>query len=267
MATVTHVKATIHGKYKHTNLAGEEWSFSCDFVPILGHTLEDIWSVDPNFDASYTPSTTSGTGYVGESNFILEGGATDIDVLSWLEDNVMPAAIAYIGATNMFVNDVYIDSIDAWPYTADGKVAQLPVGAAYATITPTVNTWDGASAATFSFAPFTSYAVSKETIANVPRGRGRWYPPHNAAYASWYDVDGLLLSAGRTAHAAAAKAYLEGCQATWGVNDSSIWPVVIGAPYTTAYKITAVSVDNIPDTQRRRKASLATTRTQSSLSY
>lgn len=267
MANVSHVKAIIHGKYKDALLAGEEWMFGVDLCPIIGATFEDIWTVTPNFDAVYTPSTGSGTGWIGESNVLLEGGNDDIDLLDWLESHVMPSAIAYLNTTGMFCADVYIDQIEAWPYGQDGKVCQLEVGAAYATITATVTTWDGASAGSPSLAPFTSFAVTKETIANVPRGRGRFYPPHNAAIAPNIDTTGLLSATGRTTYANAAKAYLEGIQKDAALGDTSMWPVVIGAPFTTAYKITGVSVDNIPDTQRRRKYSLGSVRTNAALAF
>lgn len=265
MADITHVHLAIHGRYKAATLAGEEWQFGIDFVPILGATLEDVWSVTPNFDATYVPKTTSGTGYLGESNFLLEGGQNDIDPLDWLEDQVMPAAIAYLGTANMFTDQTYIDDITCWPYVGQ-HVKQLPVGAAYATITPTVTTWDGAvTSSTGALPPYASYAVSKETIANVPRGRGRFFPPHNAYYNTWYGQDGLLAAAGRTAHAGAAATFLAALKVADA--DFTMWPVVIGNPWTTAYKIVGVSVDNLPDTQRRRKAQLESVRTEATINY
>jgi len=266
MAVVSHVKCIVHGKYKLATLAGEEWQFGVDLAPIIGSTFDDIWTVNPNFDVSYEASTVTGSGYTGESNVLLEGGTDDIDLLNWLESNVMPAAIAYIGRAGLFPTDVYIDEISAAPYGQDGKVCQLPVGAAYATITATGTTWDGAETGV-AMAPFTSYAISKETIANVPRGRGRFFPPHIVASASMSAADGLMPSGGRTAYVQGAQEYLQGIQLDAGAGNVSMWPIVIGAPFTTAYKITAVSVDNIPDTQRRRKYSLAPARTRQALTY
>lgn len=262
---VNHVRLAIHGKYKSIDLSGEEWVFGCDFAARNGPNHEDIWDVVPEFNATYVPKTATGTGYTGEANFLCDGGAleNDLDPLDWLEDQVMPAAIAYIGTSGLFPSTVYIDEISAWPIGADGKVSDLPVGAAYAKITATVDTWDGASS-NAPVPPFVSYSVSKETLANIPRGRGRFYPPMQVPSS---DTSGLISAASRTASANAAKAFLEACQWSGGVSGPSIWPVVIGPPFQVAYAVKGVSVDNIPDTQRRRKKGLPVQRTSASLSF
>lgn len=197
MGNINHLRLVVTGKRKTADLANELWQFGLNWMPTLGSAMADIHTPAGAFDASYDLATTSGTGYVGERNFLLEGGVTDIDPMDWLDDQVRPAVIAYLNTTGLFHSDIYVSNLECWPIGNDGNVIALPVGPAKASITPTVNTWDGQSTNAV-LAPFTSFAVSTVTSANIPRGRGRFYPlpyPRRATRTpqrdSWTPLHGL----------------------------------------------------------------------------
>lgn len=264
MGDINHLRLVVTGGRKTAELANEIWQFGLNWMPTLGSAMADIHTPAGDFDASYDLATTSGTGYVGERNFLLEGGVTDIDPMDWLDDQVRPAIIAYLNTTGLFHSDIYVSNLECWPIGNDGNVIALPVGPAKASITPTVTTWDGQSTNAV-LAPFTSFAVSTVTSANIPRGRGRFYPPPVSQTGNTNAATGLMDSAARTAYAAAAALLIESAALNQGPGDAYVRPCVIGNPWTTAYAIKGVKVGSIPDTQRRRRNSLTEVYTQDTL--
>lgn len=265
MGDIAFLRLTFTGGHKTSELASEEWQFGINWMPTLGSPMADIHAVTGDFDAAYDVATGSGTGFVSERNFILEGGATDIDPMDWLENECAPAIQTFMNTTGLFHSDNYIKTIEVWPIGFDGKVVQLPAGAAKASLSTTVNTWDGQSSIN-SLAPFTTFAMSTVTVANIPRGRGRFYPPPFTT-SLLTAATGLLTSSGRTVAAGAGTTLLEDCALEVGLGDAYLRPCVIGDPWTTAYAITGIRVGDVPDTQRRRKKSITETFTLDNCSF
>lgn len=254
MGDVNHIRLVVSGGRKDGDINTEIWQFGLNFMPTLGGPMDDIHTVAGDFDAAYDVASSTGTGYNAERNYNLEGGVTDIDPMDWLENEVAPAIQQYLNTTNLFNPDIYCTGLDAYPIGNDGKVITLPVGAAVASLRTTVNTWDGSSA-TNSMAPFTSFAISTVTAANIPRGRGRFYPPPPVVGVTTSST-GCASSSGRTTMLNAASLFVESVSLEVGVGDAFLLPCVIGDPWTTAYAIKQLRVGSIPDTQRRRKNGL-----------
>lgn len=264
MGNINHLRLVVTGENKQSDLAGEIWQFGVNWMPTLGSPMADIFTPDLAFDTSYNLGSTSGTGYVAERNYILEGGVNDLDPMDWLVNQVAPAIQTYLGST-IFTNQNYVTMLEAYPIGADGLVVKLPQGPAKAVLSTTVNTWDGGGT-TVPCPPFVTFACSTVSVANIPRGRGRWFPP--APVASSLDSgSGLVSSSTRTTLAAASTAFLEACALNVGPGDLYLRPCIIGSPWTTAYAITGVRIGSLPDTQRRRKNGLAESYTLDNCSF
>lgn len=265
MGNINHLRLVVLGGRKDSLLTAEEWQFGINWMPTLGSPMANIHTPAGDFDTSYDVGTTSGTGYTAERNFILEGGVTDIDPMDWLANEVATAVQTWMNQANTFTSDAYITGLECYPIGTDGKVISLPVGPAKATLTTTVNTWDG-NATVGALAPFTSVAHSLVTVANIPRGRGRFYPPP-CGIGMLTISNGLVTSTARTSMAAGATQFLEDCALDIGPGDAYLRPCVIGDPWTTAYAVTGVKIGNIPDTQRRRKNRLTEVYTLDNCSF
>lgn len=261
MGNINHLRVVWSGKRKNADLAGEIWQFGLHMMPTLSAPFTATGAPPGNFDAATAALSASGTGYTITGNFLCEGGANDLDPVDYLDDRARVAITDYLAASSLFPLDVYCDQIEVYPIGNDGKVLSDVNGIFKATLDFTSNTVaDGTTTGT-TFAPFTSWAVSLKTPANTPRGRGRFYPPPIAtAYVN--TVTGLMDSTQRGTYAASAETFLTNASYTSVGSDVCVRPVVIGSPFTTAYPVKSVVVDNIPDTQRRRKNGLKSVRTQ-----
>jgi len=260
MGNVNHLRVVFNSKRKAADLAGEIWQLGLHMMPTIGSGFDGTGAPPGNFDAVTDSLTVTGTGYTVEGNFLLEGGVNDIDPCDYLEDHPRVAITDYLAASSLFPLDVYCESIEMWPIGSDGKVVSDVNGIFKATLTFTNTTTADGTTTGSSYAPFTSWSVGLRTPANTPRGRGRFYPPPIAtAYVN--TVTGLMDATQRGTYAASAETFLTNASLVDNVNNLYILPVVIGEPWSTAYPVNRVEVDNIPDTQRRRKNSLTSVKT------
>lgn len=261
MGDVNHLRVVWSGKRKNADLAGEIWQFGIHMMPTLGSAFTSTGAPPLAFTAASAALSASGSGYTISGNYLLEGGVNDIDPVDYINDQCRVAITDYLAAASLFPLDVYCDEIEVYPIGADGHVLGDVNGIFKASLSFTSNTVADGTTTGASFSPFTSWGVSLKTPANTPRGRGRFFPPPIAtAYVN--TVTGLMDATQRGTYATSAEAFLTNASFTDGVNNVYVRPVVIGSPFTTAYPVTAVTVDNIPDTQRRRKNGLTSVRTQ-----
>jgi len=266
MGNVNHLRLVFTGRRKAPSLAGEIWQMGISMMPNLGTPITVTGPPEKEFDAAPAGITLAGAGYTAASNFLLEGGVNDIDPADYLVDGPRVAMQDYLNTPNSFPLDVYCEKVELYPIGDDGHVLADVNGIFKANVTWTSTTACDGTTTTTTFAPFTSWAVSLGTPSNTPRGRGRFYPPPiPTAYTS--TVTGLMDSTQRGTYAASAEQFLTTCSLTDNVNNVYVRPIVIGAPYATAYPVVRVSVDNIPDTQRRRKNRLVSERTSVPMTF
>lgn len=268
MGDVNHLKLVVTGFNSATTVADEFWEFTTALMPTSGSGMDDIHTPGGDFDAATASLSTSGTGFTGSSNFLLEGGLNDINPLDWLENQVAVAVDNFLDATSIFKDVIKVREITVYPMNSSGAVISLPVGPAKANITWTSSWPEGVATSGQSLPLLVSYAIGKRSVADIPRGRGRIYPPPIVTTSTNCDEDtGLLTSNGRTALLDAGEAFFEGCALVDNVNNLYVIPCIIGAPWTTAYKVTSISVDNVFDTQRRRKNQITGLSSSRALAY
>lgn len=268
MGDVNHLKLVVTGYNSATATGDEFWEFTTALMPTLGAGMDNIHTPTGDFDAAVASLSATGTGWTGSSNFLLEGGVNDIDPLQWLEDQVTVAVDNFLDATSIFKDVIRVREVTVYPMNSAGTVISLPVGPAKANITWTASWPEGVATSGQSLPLLVSYAIGKRSVADIPRGRGRIYPPPIVTSSTNCDEDtGLLTSNGRTALLDSGEAFFEGVALVDNVNNLYVIPCIIGAPWHTAYKVTSLSVDNVFDTQRRRKNQLTSTVSTRALAY
>lgn len=266
MGNVNHLKAVFKGHNNTASVTGELWEFTCALMPTLNAPMSDIHTPAGDFDAVTQPTSRTTGNFKADSNFLLEGGLNDIDVCDYLMDSAIVAFYTFIAATGLFKDSQQIDGIDLYPYDSAGRAVALDVGPAKAQLTTISSPSKGQVTTGMSLPMQLSVAVGKLSAADIPKGRGRIYPPPMALTSPNFDEDsGLLTAAGASALGNAAKAFFAGLK----LDTANEWirPCIIGAPWTTAYLIKSVQVGNVPDTQRRRRNQINETYAVQAITY
>lgn len=254
----THLLLNLKGSYRSGPAAGgvEIWQTGVRLGLWTGpSTPDDVADLTP-FDLVAANLSDTGTGYTAESNWTTEMGVNDFDPVSYLVDQVKPAATGLIAST-IFCSDVQIDQALLYPIrTPDGKVEPAPP---YAQGSPATLTFTGtkpSGTGSQGLPPQCSVVASLRTLQTGRRGRGRMYlPPAPVSFMA----NLVLASANQTTIGTAVKTFLEAIRLPYGVGGIWCAPIVTGAPYTNYASIQNVVVDNVVDTQQRRRRSIAGT--------
>jgi len=169
---------------------------------------------------------------------------------------VKPAATALISSAN-FCSDVQIDEALLYPIRSpDGHVEPAPPylqgSPARLTFTGTKPSGGGSQ----GLPPQCSVVASLRTLQTGRRGRGRMYlPPAPTSYLS-----NMVLSAASTlAIGNSMVTFLEAIRLPYGTGGIWCAPIVTGAPYTNYAAVKNVIVDNVVDTQNRRRRNIVAT--------
>lgn len=254
----------LQGDYTDPALAGEVWQTGTRFATRPGGSPPpDVGALVP-FDVVALNQLDTQPTYTITSNWTTEMGISDLDPVSWLKDQIRPAATALLGAAAIS-SSVRLRSILVYPIRSpDGKVEPAPPYAAgspcrldYTSSFPTGGGGSGI------LPPQLSVVASLRTSQVGRRGRGRMYlPPFNSGALA----GGRIRATEVTAAGAAMKAWLEGCRLA-GTGPGGVWvsPCVTGDPYTGAALITQVRIGNVYDTQSRRRRALAESFTNTSV--
>lgn len=245
---INHSRVIITGS--NEDITGELWEFGVSLYARLASSLADVETVQNDFDAATDSFSDSGTGWTGSANYLMEGGVSDINPLDYLVNQVIPSLTTFF-AVDLYRINQRIDEITIYPFDNDGKVCALPVGPAKATIQYTAS-WIKGTGNGYNMAPFQSNDVGLATAANIPRGRGRFFPPPSQANDTDPDT-GILTNTAAQALADRGSALMDGMRLTDGGGNYCMWPCVIGDPWTTAYTVKGTRVNAVPGTQRRRK--------------
>lgn len=250
----THMYVVLQGDYTAAGLAGEIWQTGCRFGASPGAAEPNALGAFAPFDVVALPQTVTQPTYTIVSNWTTEMGISDLDPVSWLEDQIRPAAATLI-ANAFFGAGVRLRSILVYPIRQpDGKVEPAvpfvqgsPCRLDYTSGFPT-------GSGTGLVPPQLSVVASLRTSQLGRRGRGRMFlPPAGTSSIA----NGRLSSAFQGQYGTDVKAFLEGCRLA-GTGPGGVWtyPVVTGAPYTDYATVNQVRIGDVFDTQRRRRATL-----------
>jgi hypothetical protein len=251
----THLLLNLKGSYRSGPASGgvEIWQTGVRLGLWTGAGQpNDVGDLTP-FDLAAASLTDSGTGWTAASNWTTEMGINDFDPVDYLGSQVEPAARSLITSA-AFCSDVQIDEALLYPIREpDGKVEPAP---GYFQGSPAILTFTGtkpSGGGSQGLPPQCSVVASLRTLQTGKRGRGRMYlPPAPTSYMS-----NLVLSAAATlAIGNAMVTFLEAIRLPYSVGGIWCAPIVTGAPYTNYAAVKNVLVDNVVDTQMRRRRSI-----------
>lgn len=249
MGDVNHARVLIRGAYTDAYLSEETWQIGVNFGLEIG-SLADVAVSSYAFDAAEADLTESDSTWDIESNFLFEGGATDIDPADWLLSEIGPAVKTFIETASILSNIVEVSELVVYPIGADGKVIQTDYGVSKAVATPKVEI-NGAY--TGGVVPLQiATVVSFDTLNNSRGGKGRVYLPTTSVSAMI--ARGSFNPTYTSNVANAAKALLNSMTLVPG--DAEAAPVVCPSVAGKLNRIQSVRVGTIPDTQRRRRRQL-----------
>lgn len=253
--SATHLYVVLQGDYSSTQMAGEIWQTGLRFgaSPAAG-TPVDVGPLDP-FEVVALNQTVAEPTYNISSNWTTEMGLNDLDPVSWLNDQVRPAAAAWISAANLFSSSVRLKSILVYPIRSpDGHVEPAPPYLAGSPCRLDYTSSFPTGAVAGMLPPQTTAVVSTRTSQVGRRGRGRMFIPPFGASASSF---GRLIGSAQTAAGAATKTMIEAMRLDGG-GPGGVWvyPIVTGAPFSAYAVINQLRVGDVFDTQQRRRRSL-----------
>jgi hypothetical protein len=205
-----------------------------------------------------TITSITETDWTIDGNWTTEMGASDLQPADWLNDQWGPAARDLISSSN-FGSEVKLDTVKVYPIRTPDGHAQPAFPYAHGSPITLAYTGTHPSGSGSNQVPAQISAVTSLRSHQVgPKGRGRVFlPPFPVSMLT----AGTLTSTARDSIAAALQTFLEACYLD-GSGPGGVWarPVVTGAPYLNYSTVSQVSVDSIPDTQRRRRKSLVGSR-------
>lgn len=250
----THLYVVLQGAYSNTGLAGEQWQTGARFGASPGAGPPDPLGAFDSFNVVALNQTVTEPTYSISSNWTTEMGISDLDPVSWLNDQIRPAAAAYIGKANLFAGVVRLDSILVYPIRSpDGRVEPAPP---YAQGSPCRLDYTGSNptgAVAGVIPPQVTAVASLRTSQVGRRGRGRMFVP---PFGTAGNNSGRVSPSAIAALGEATKEFLEGCRVSAGTGGVNVYPVVTGAPFINYAMINQCRVGDVFDTQQRRRRSL-----------
>lgn len=252
----THLYLVLQGSYVGAALAGEVWQTGVRFALRPGLTAPiDVGPFVP-FGVVATNHNIIETDWTITGNWTTEMGVSDFNPADWLNDQVAQAAIDFLKA-GIMATSVQLDSLLVYPIRSpDGKAQPAipysqgsPIRCDYSGTRPV---GIGGTGAPLQI----SCAAGLRTAQVGRRGRGRMFLPQ---IASVLMPGGTFTTGNALTIAGTVKDFLEACR-TDGSGPGGVWcaPCVTGAPFSEYALINQCRVDTIPDTQNRRRRSLAT---------
>jgi hypothetical protein len=258
-----HLYLVAQGSYQNTDLKSEIWETGVRMA-FSTSTIDDIGT----FPTSATISVVGATVARTETDWTIDGDWKLLWPLSlhtfqpddYLNDVAAPAFVEWMAACHISsgVNLQTLKlSVCESPNGKESPPPPIAVGTPML-LTFTTTTTGGDSGNVMPLQD--SIVASHQGYQNGPRGRGRMYlPPSGTASVSGGRVSTGAQSDILAGHVALLQA-LEGTFGTVGVK-----PVVTGKPFTDYSVIQSVSVDNVYDTQKRRRNRLSSTRSHATV--
>lgn len=262
MAGPKHIYATFSGGYiaAATPLAAETWQFGIRFALVFGD-VDPIGTLPSNWDPFQTTINRNETDWTISGNWSIQGPMTKtFSPDDWLNDQVAPAAVAFMGTSGLFSASAELREINVYPIGADGNSVPAPPYAAGSPIKLTLKT-PKVGGGSGSNPPQVTAVVSLLTQQVGRKGRGRFYTPMPAGSPTGTGGQaGVMLTTWQSNLATAAKAFLEDASFV-GVSagDPRIQPIVVGSPWTNYASVQNIRIDSVFDTQQRRRRQLTGT--------
>lgn len=261
MANEKHLYVTASGTYVATGMTTETWQVGVRYYAAPGGTPDPVGTLSNAWDVVPLNTARTETNWDISGNWTVEGGANDLDVGDWLNDQLCPAFVTWLNDLGVVSNAANLTEVKVYPIGTDGKAIPAPP---FADGTPITATFKGTLPGGSSSSPLLplqiSAVASHRTAQTGRRGRGRMFIPAltTAAMGSGA-TNGQFLGTAVSSMLAAQVALLESTQLD--VPGAGFWclPAIIGNPWTQYALINQVRVGNIPDTQRRRRRALLET--------
>lgn len=266
--TINHFRLVLRGDYLQTltALADEEWSTGISLYAQLS-AVPDVGTPDGSFQAADELLSYTDANGTYESNFLAEGGTTDLDPASYLRDQVRAAIVTFLAAGGSATfQATRLTGMVLYPMkivSGRAKVCSTGYGPAKAVFTPTAPI---AGPGTSVLPVQNSVVMSLRTANATRKGRGRMYLP--GLGNSSLDSSGMVGSTARNNVANGGAALMAALQHTQGAGPAlEIAPVVIGQAGTTFFKVKRCSVGSVVDAQRRRRLQLTEVYTNADVTY
>lgn len=252
MAALNHLYMTVSGSYDNAYLAEETWQYGVRLYADLTD-IPDVGTPAGAFEVAADTLTASDASWSVESNWLGEGGVTDLDPADYLLDCVAFIKTFHEASANSISSGCNIQAVSLYAIGTDGKVVPTDYGPAKAVATP-LSLVDGP--ATGAVLPVqNSVVASLRSINTTRRGRGRCYLPHMATSIVLAET-GQVSGTAKTNLSTNFAAVLTGFTVD-GVSDLKIAPVIIGSPWTSYFRVKNVLIGDQVDTQRRRRRSVS----------
>lgn len=266
MANEAHLLLSAIGGYTDAGLANESWQVGIRLAMVFG-TVDPVGTLPNNWAPRPATINRTETNWTITGNWNVGVGSEQFNPDDYLNDQAAPAFTTWMGAVGL-ANQVTLRELKLFPIGAPlGHAIPAPP---YAQGSPCLLTWTANAphgAGGLTMLPLQIAAVASHRTSQIGRrGRGRIFLPGLSASAS--NGGGFLQSTFVTSVLNGQVALLEALKYD-GLPQStlSIRPVVTGKPFTNYAIINRVQVDNVPDTQRRRRRSLPLTVSGADVTY
>jgi len=268
VANEKHLLLTFSGDYDYSDLQTESWQTGIRLKLALNEPFgDDVGTLPNNWEPSPTTINRTETHWTIQGNWEINLAPSHFSPDDYLNDIVAPAWTAFLGGTPCS-SHLKTRQIKLSPIVA--PLGHLSPAPPYLSGTPCVLDYTSAypeGGSGSNLIPLqNSFAVSLRSPQPGRRGRGRMFMPPMTTAA--LGTHGFMDSTQQTNTINSAKAFLEAL--AWDstvVGSQHIRPVVTGKPYSSYGVVTQTRLDNIVDTQRRRRRSLVGTILTATPSY
>jgi len=259
----THFLLTLDGSYRSGPAAGTEiWQTGVRIIAKPSFTAPASLGTLPTVPIVEHLVSRTESDWTIDGIWTTEMGVNDFDPSDYLNDEAGPAVHDLV-TNSHFASDVQVDTVKIYPIsTPSGQVAAPP---GYGQGAPVILAYTGtkpSGGGSQGLPPQDSVVASLRTPQTGRTGRGRMYlPPMDRAIMS----NLVVSSTACDDIAALMTTFLEALRLDGSSSGIFATPIVTGLPYTKYAVVNNVIVDNVVDTQQRRRRSIPSTQHQSAV--
>lgn len=257
MAGEKHLLLTFGGSYTDASINAESWQVGVRLALVMG-AVDPVGTLPSNWDPIAHDINRTETKWTITGNWKADSltPPASFDPGDYLNDQAAPAWTTFLAST---ICSDKLKTEYAKLYPIGAPTGRAIPAVPYTSGTPCTLAWTSAfpkGGSGSNLLPLqNSFAVSWRTAQVGRRGRGRIFMPPTTVAAA--DAYGFLSSTFQTNLRNAAVTFLQALAVTpVGPTAPHVRPIVTGSPFTQYGVISQVRVDNVIDTQRRRRRSL-----------
>lgn len=257
MAGEKHLLLTFGGSYTDASIDAESWQVGVRLALVMG-AVDPVGTLPSNWDPIAHDINRTHTNWTITGNWKADSltPPASFDPGDYLNDHAAPAWNTFLAST---ICSDKLKTEYAKLYPIGAPTGRAIPAVPYTSGTPCTLAWTAAfpkGGSGSNLLPLQdSFAVSWRTAQVGRRGRGRIFMPPTTVAAP--DAHGFLSSTFQTNLKNAAVTFLQALAVTpVGPTAPHVRPIVTGSPFTQYGVISQVRVDNVIDTQRRRRRSL-----------